>query len=348
MPAAFRLLIFALILGVSACQSHDPENLEEVIYLRKDGADMPAYIYGNATSKTFILVLHGGPGGSGLGYRLGTYSDLLEEQFAVVYWDQRGQGMSQGQYNSSDLMIQTITEDLAELCLLIHQEYGPDIRLFLMGHSWGGTLGTAFLVQEENQLLVDGWIDIAGAHDFPELFRTQVPLVDSIADEQISLGNDAVFWNQVKTGIGEFQEDLSAGNDLIFLNQKANEAETYLRNRGYTDPISDKDQNKVFTSNYFANNPLVVSTNGLHTSLVLNDELIKTSLTDQLASIKVPSLILWGAYDLVVPSKLGEDAFELIGTEDKEYIIFSASGHSPMLNEPVLFSGAIIDWIGEH
>jgi len=60
---------------------------------------MPAYLYGNFDSKTFIVLLHGGPGGNGLEYRSGKYAEMLEEQFAMVYWDQRGQGNSRGNYH---------------------------------------------------------------------------------------------------------------------------------------------------------------------------------------------------------------------------------------------------------
>ena len=57
---------------------------------------MPDYIQGNPESKTFILVLHGA-GSFGLSFRDGAFPEVLEENYVVVYWDQRGHGMSQGQ-----------------------------------------------------------------------------------------------------------------------------------------------------------------------------------------------------------------------------------------------------------
>jgi len=55
----------------------------DVLYLRSKGADMPAYVYGNMSSKTFMILLHGGPGGNGLEYRGGRYVEDLEKEIAV-------------------------------------------------------------------------------------------------------------------------------------------------------------------------------------------------------------------------------------------------------------------------
>ena len=80
---------------------------------------MPLYIRGNGTSKVFIIVLHGGPGGHGLQYSLGEYADDLEADYAMVYWDQRGQGMSHGSYDKSDITLDVIVEDLRKVILLL-------------------------------------------------------------------------------------------------------------------------------------------------------------------------------------------------------------------------------------
>ena len=93
--------------------------------------------------------------------------------------------------------------------------------------------------------------------------------------------------------------------------------------------------NDVFTS-YYA---------GGVTSGQLSDEIEQTSLTHQLHSIDVPTLLLWGKYDFVVPQRLGYSAFENLGTKDKKLIIFEKSGHSLMDCEPELFTQSVIDFI---
>lgn len=145
------LWILLVILDFSSCQKQDLSDLVDVLHVRRNNADMPAYIYGNATEKIFLIILHGGPGGSGLEYRIGQYKEDLEEKYAVVYWDQRGQGMSQGNFDQSDITIAEIVEDVEALAITLRHKYGQDIQLFLMGHSWGGTLGSAVLTTENYQ-----------------------------------------------------------------------------------------------------------------------------------------------------------------------------------------------------
>lgn len=106
---------------------------------------MPVSVRGNKSSGIFIVFLHGGPGGTAL-QKIGLPAfDALEESYATVFWDQRGSGSSQG--NSSDklLTLGQFVEDLDKLIDLISYKYDHP-KIFLMGHSWGGCLGTAYLL----------------------------------------------------------------------------------------------------------------------------------------------------------------------------------------------------------
>ena len=58
-------------------------------------------------------------------------------------------------------------------------------------------------------------------------------------------------------------------------------------------------------------------------------EILTKPLTDKLQTITVPSLLLWGKYDFVVPPSLGEEMLNELGTPaaDKSLILFERSGH---------------------
>ncbi len=79
---------------------------------------------------------------------MGTYAKLLEEQYAIVYWDQRGHRELRKKYKDDNTTISQMADDTYELSKLIKQMYGDESRL--LGHSWGGMLGTAALVETEN------------------------------------------------------------------------------------------------------------------------------------------------------------------------------------------------------
>ena len=131
-------LYMSLLLFIS-CSQDDLDDLNDTLYIRHKGADMPAHIYGNASEKVFMILLHGGPGDSGLAYRFGTMKSRIEKSCAVVYFDQRGSGMSQGRFSENDFNIDVMAEDVMALVKVIQHKYGYDSRFFLMGHSWGGT-----------------------------------------------------------------------------------------------------------------------------------------------------------------------------------------------------------------
>ena len=64
----------------------------------------------------------------------------------------------------------------------------------------------------------------------------------------------------------------------------------------------------------------------------------------------MPSLLLWGKWDFVVSSTLGEEALKNLGTpdEDKSLVIFDRSGHSPMQAEPEKFVNAVLDFVEKY
>jgi pimeloyl-ACP methyl ester carboxylesterase len=70
--------------------------------------------------------------------------------------------------------------------------------------------------------------------------------------------------------------------------------------------------------------------------------------SDQLFKVKLPTLLLWGKYDFVCPPELAEDIEKYIGSSDVEKIIYSTSGHSPMMNEPDKFWSDLVEWVRTH
>ena len=95
----FLFLTLALSLVAVSCQKEEisiSENAADRFFLRSDKASMPVRVYGNTASKTFLIIVHGGPGGDDVVYRNDYVIQNLEPKFAVVYWDQRNSGASQG------------------------------------------------------------------------------------------------------------------------------------------------------------------------------------------------------------------------------------------------------------
>lgn len=331
----FGLCIFFVL---NSCQDDDPSQTVDLINVVRDGATIPAYIYGNTGSEVFIILLHGGPGSNALTYRGGRYTDELEEDYAMVYTDQRSQGMSQGNPSESSLTPENMAGDVHALSLSLREKYGDDISLFLMGHSWGGLLGTQVMINDTYAAQFKGWIEVDGAHDMEVTYRGGVRKIDSIANEQIGNNLNIEYWETALNQINELDTTVINSEDFSTINTLAYEAEGKLIEDGVVSPADLSCIFSTLNNIYFINNNITSFFTGVHTnnSLFVNF-LREYSLTDQLEKIKKPTLLLWGKYDMVVSDELGYSALKLLGTQDKELVIFERSGHSPMSNEPIKF-----------
>ena len=349
MKNLFLLFASALSVFFFSCEDTNETARIDIINIVRDGATIPAYIYGNTDSKTFIILLHGGPGGSGMGYRGGIYSAGMEQDYAVVYTDQRGQGMSQGSHSSDILTPEFLSGDVYALALAIQSKYGEDCSLFLMGHSWGGMLGTQVMVNQTYSDIFKGWIEIDGAHDMPLVFRSGVRKIDSIANEQINNGVSIEYWITIQNQIANYDTITISDTDYSALNSLCYEAESQLLSDGV---LNENDANFALDAlghSIFVNNSITTFISSIvSNSTIISNGLLEYSLSDQLTKIDKPCLFLWGKYDMVVPLELANKAFNSVSTTDKSLVVFQRSGHSPMISEPLLFLDVVREFIELH
>lgn len=340
----FILSILSLFVSCEKKAKLDKQ-MEETFYLSRAGSDMPVFVRGNGDSKTFILVLSGGPGNGGLIYRAHTYSDLLEEKYAMVYWDQRHQGNSHGHYNKEDITIDAMVEDTYALIKTLKQRYGQDISLFLMGHSWGGTLGTSYMVKNDYQKELKGWIEVDGAHDFPLMNTELVKMFHTVGSAEIAKGNHVDKWTEIINYTDSIDTTNLSDQEVTQLNVYAGRVEGYL---DFLNPKSESNLNGLELNITGANNAATTLINEATLPLEFYQEITSTALTNEMSKITTPTLLQWGRYDFKVPLKLAELAFENISTADKELKIYEKSGHSPMRFEPELFVEDVINFVEKY
>lgn len=313
----------------------------ERFFFRNDGADLSVQVDGNIASKVFILLLHGGPGGSSSKYNSNYFSDRLEESYAMVYFDQRGNGASQGSYSQFDLTLEQNSKDIYALVRFLKKKYGEDISLFLMGHSWGGMTSTHALIHTDVQSELKGWIEIAGNYDYTRNNIEAVKLFLDEGNQQLSAGNHVDFWQELLDDVALIDTTAITAQDQSTLNYNGRLAEGKIADIT-VDPYSNSSE---FGWSSDPEGGVVTFMNNISVNPLLNQQSANNSLSDQVHHIAIPSLFMWGKYDFIVPRAMGVYAHGNVGTVNKELVIFQHSGHFLMKNEPDLFVQEVSDFV---
>jgi proline iminopeptidase len=145
-------LIFSVVLFVGCKKEFNPKTEGEGTLVPKtveldsslphisvNGTVLHSEAFGNA-SDPMVVYLHGGPG---CDYRNGlTIKSLVNNHYYVVFYDQRGSGLSK-RHPEDSYTIQQMIDDLS--AVIQHYRSSPSQKVFLFGHSWGAMLGTAYI-----------------------------------------------------------------------------------------------------------------------------------------------------------------------------------------------------------
>ncbi|MBC8155881.1 MAG: alpha/beta hydrolase [Bacteroidetes bacterium] len=331
-----KLVFLFLALGLVSCSIDELQTEGNYFFLRSVGADMPVWVRGNDQSDVFVLFLHGGPGGTTHEYVKTPAFSRLEQRYRVVYWDQRASGIAQGNPNPESNTLAQFVADLDKVVNLLRTKYNNP-KIFLMGHSWGGALGSAYLLDPLRQAKIRGWIDVDGAHNVPLTATLSRQFVIDYGDRAVVEGRDVPYWQEtlarlrsnVPISTADFQSALDRANGNIYRPQIDGAQKPYVR--------------FVFFS------PFTLAATRMSPSLdLLFNEISGLDLSPQMGAIRLPALILWGQHDGNVPLPVGQEAYQVLGTPpgDKTLHIFEQSAHSPMDEEPIGFAtqvGRFID-----
>ena len=126
-------------------------------------------------SDPVIVFLHGGPGGD---YRsllplAGAHNGRsLADDYFLVFWDQRGTGLSK-RHGRETLTIEQYTADLDALI----DRFAPGRKVFLIGESWGGMFATQY-INEHPQRVAGAVLIEPGPLDGATLERIQDDVFD--------------------------------------------------------------------------------------------------------------------------------------------------------------------------
>jgi len=136
------LPVFILFIGrgVNDIRFRLPGGIREKGYIELGGVEQYINIRGVSVTNPVIIFLHGGPG-SPASYIL-PVQRIVEADYTLVYWDQRGCGRSYIKSPDTELSFEILLNDLDELVDYATQRFNQPI--IIVGHSWGTVLGITY------------------------------------------------------------------------------------------------------------------------------------------------------------------------------------------------------------
>jgi pimeloyl-ACP methyl ester carboxylesterase len=319
-------------------------HVSETFYLDNANESMRILVDGNTLSKTFLIMVHGGPGVGSFAYKTDYISQHIGDKYAIVYWDQRNAGSSQGNSNGSSLNLPQMTEDLKKVIQLIKNRYGENSSVFILGHSFGGLLVSSFMTTDDYQAMVKGWIFVDGSQNYPWNDTLTRQMLLTVGEQQIALNKHTAEWNTIvaycKAHPGNFTLEESGQ-----LESYATDAETYFDQVHQFDYIAATEDDLVKD-----NLPLTsILLNYLYSgNASFNKVLAKTEFSTSLYKIVTPTLILFGEYDFICPRELGYEIMNRISTTDKKMVISPISGHDLMFQDEVLYCDEVNTFIAQY
>lgn len=309
-------------------------------FVRKAGAEMPVYVKGNIASGTFILFLHGGPGGNASLPSFMPVSNELENDYAFAYWDQRGSGLSMGNPDSRTFTVEQFVEDLDLVIETIKLKYNNP-RIVFYGISWGGALGSAYLSTGNYQEKVDGFICMDSGHNLVEGLPKSVVFVKNYAQQQIDKGVDVDYWTEARDWCATVPDMTVVDNYFKY--------DAYLTNtNAYRfDPdqeVEGPEVGAMGTMNSYLS--LAIFFNGQYLAKRFN--ILELNLSEDMERIKIPSIVIWGRHDGVNTIEMGFDAYNSIGGPDfteKQMVILENSAHEGYMEEQDLFVATFREFV---
>jgi pimeloyl-ACP methyl ester carboxylesterase len=298
-----------------------PNSIAELRTVSLGGHDQALMIRGRSRDNPVLLYLAGGPGGTDLGAMRGDVG--LESHFVVVTWDQRGTGKSYGSLDPLDTInVHGMLADTIQLVNLLRAEFDEE-RIYLVGNSWGATLGTLVVQQE------------------PELFHAYVGTGQMVSQR----ATDAMFYEDTLAWAK------ASGDAALVSSLETLGPPPYADIRGYEYALGHEhdwnaypelDVDKEMPGNLFVpENSWLDRVNAfrgfLDTFAALYPQLQEIDFRRDVPGLDVPVYMVIGAHEARGRAVLAEEWFAALAAPAKTRFVFAHSGHRPQFEEPAEF-----------
>jgi pimeloyl-ACP methyl ester carboxylesterase len=302
---------------------------------------MRVLVRGNTASKTFFIMVHGGPGGSSYIYNTKKIAEIVQPECAVVFYDQRDAGASQGNKNTDYFDLNQYSDDLKDVLKILKSRYGQDIEFFLFSKSFGGMIASNFMTEANNQDQIKGWLFVNATHNYRLNDSLTHEKLLRVGKEHLASGQNASAWEEIVEYCDKISAPFSFQQSLQ-LNQYGTKAQKIIEG---LEPYAE---NLVKDYKICEHIPLTNYYLGRTNSLAreLNESLTQLEFSSKLSKVTIPVLVCSGKLDFVCPTGLADDFYARVSSTDKQQLLFEKSAHN--LEEQDAYYHAFVKFVLEH
>jgi pimeloyl-ACP methyl ester carboxylesterase len=303
-----------------------PAPIDSIEKVSLGGLDQWISLRSQNTHHPVMLFLHGGPGTANISFARKSQR-MIERDFTVVNWDQRGAGRSySGHLGAEDMTIDRFVTDAEELIEVLQRRFAQE-KIFLVGQSWGSIVG-ATLAGRRPELLRA----YVGAGQVVNMARGEEVSYVFTLDEAEKRGHERAIRELTKIGHPPYKDLSAAGVQRKWLGRfngvtyKGSPMVTLLRY------LSIRDTRPLDIVRFVRGAVLSLRT--------LEDEQMRIDFFKDLPEIAVPVQFWCGRRDYNTPHELVVEYLRELRAPTKRIVWFERSGHLPNFEEPAAFSRA--------
>ncbi len=294
-------------------------------------------IRGTDRSNPVLLLMQQGPGLPIIN-EVRTFERLLglEKAFTVVYWDQRGTGLSLRNSNA-EISVARMIGDTVSLLELLRDRFGS--KTLVAGFSFGATFAAYAAVQRPDLVaaLVATGMDI----DIP---LAENHIYDFVLSTARRHGNRRAIRQLEKIGppphLEAKQFSTRARWAMNFGGVTANANFNSLARTLLSSLLRSRDYSVTDT---------VRTVRGMTTTqAALLPELAATDLVGTMPRLEVPIVIVQGRHDQVAPGQAAQRLYDSLTAPSKQLVWFEKSAHTPQYDEPDKFRDVLMKVRASH
>ena len=299
------------------------------------GEEQWVLIRGKKQTNPVLLYLHGGPG-SFVIPRARDFGRLLEEDFVVVYWDQRGSGKSyRSGISDNSMNLNQFIGDTKELVEVLKRRFNVP-KVYLVGNSWGAALG-ALTVSES-----------------PDLFYAYLGTGQLVNTEKADSISYAFTLSEARNmGNNEALRELTNMGPPPWDYEEMAKQRKWLRRFGGT-IYKERETTGNFFSDFMGKmllspeySLMEILENSVDPDFAVRnlwEDIASINLFEQVPRLDVPVYFIAGKHDYNTPSELVEQYYDrLEAPSGKSLIWFDNAAHMPEFEDPEQFYRVMVD-----